>query len=270
MKKGIITAAFLVVGLVLLKFSFTYFYNEWVIAQYNKGDYSENFNLLELFNVVEPYIVHYNNGNVYYQQGDYEEAIDEYETALEKNPPEGKECPIRINLALSKLALLDDDALSKEKIDDTIEVLKDCLEILSEDGCATDDGDGHNNRAQRLYDEIKEMLEQAEDEKEQQEQNDPSDPSDPSDSSDPSDGSGSDGSGSAQSENSDGSGSDPSDGSGGQDPDESRRQSERESQIESEMNDRMSKSNDQRQAERRRSQQNSQDWNWYYDDMPVW
>ena len=79
MKKKIIIAAFTVVGLILFKFAFTFIYNEWVISKYEEKDYSENFNLLEMFNFSEPYVVYYNNGNVKYQLKRYEEAIEYYE-----------------------------------------------------------------------------------------------------------------------------------------------------------------------------------------------
>ena len=170
MRKTIIITVYVILGLLLFKFAFTYGYNEWVISKYEDGDYSENFSLLEVFNFTEPYIVYYNNGNVMYQKMDYEAAIEYYEQALDENPPEGKECPIRINLALAKLKLLGDDYLTPEKIEDTIDLLEECLDILSEEDCANEDDDGHDNRAQRLYNEIKEMLDQAQQEQEQQQQ----------------------------------------------------------------------------------------------------
>lgn len=248
MKKKIIIAAFTVVGLILFKFAFTFIYNEWVISKYEEKDYSENFNLLEMFNFSEPYVVYYNNGNVKYQLKRYEEAIEYYEEALEKNPPEGKECPVRINLALAKLALLDKDCFSRDKIDDTIETLEECLDILSEEGCATEDGDGHDNRAQRLYDEIKELLEQAQQEKEQQESESESESSESSESSD--------GGESGESSESSESGQN---GDGG-----------RQSQLESQLQSQMESANAQRQEDRRRSDSDGQDWNWYYDEEPVW
>ena len=112
MIKRIIITSYVIVGLVLFKFAFTYGYNEWVKSKYEKGDYTENYNLLEVANFNEPYIVYYNNGNVSYQRQDYEVAIEYFETALTKNPPEEKECLIRINLVLSKLALLGEDAFA--------------------------------------------------------------------------------------------------------------------------------------------------------------
>ncbi len=302
MIKRIIIIAYVLVGLVLFKFAFTYGYNEWVISKYEEENYDENFSLLEVANFNEPYIVYYNNGNVMYKRQDYEEAIKYYETALEKDPPEGKECPVRINLALAKLALLGDDAMAPENLEETIKVLKECLYILSEEECATDDGNGHNNRAQRLYDEIKEMLEQAE----QQQESSNQDQSQNSDQSNQSDQSNSDQSNSDQSQNSDqsnqsdqsnsdqsnsdqsdtsngdpsdGSSSDPSDGSGNGSSettmsDEEKRQSEslekRQSQIEDEMERRMSDSNDKRQSDRKKSLEDMDDWNWDYDEVPVW
>ena len=303
MIKRIIIIAYVLVGLVLFKFAFTYDYNEWVISKYEEENYDENFSLLEVANFNEPYIVYYNNGNVMYKRQDYEEAIKYYETALEKDPPEGKECPVRINLALAKLALLGDDAMAPENLEETIKVLKECLAILSEEECATDDGNGHNNRAQRLYDEIKEMLEQAEQQQQEQQessnqdqsqnsdqsnqsdqsnsdQSDQSDQSQNSDQSNQSDQSNSDQSDTSNGDPSDGSESesDPSDGSGQSSEttmsDEERRQSEslekRQSQIEDEMERRMSDSNDKRQSDRKKSLEDMDDWNWDYDEVPVW
>ena len=269
MKKRIMIAAYTIVALLLIKFAFTYWYNEWVISKYEEGDYTENFSLLEAFNFTERYIVYYNNGNVMYQNKDYEAAIEYYEQALEEDPPEGKECPIRINLALAKLQLLGEDYLTEEKIDKTIKILKDCLDILSEEDCANDDGDGHDNRAQRLYDEIKEMLEQAQQEKEQQEkekeeqeqqqqQQDPNqdpngDPNDPNNQN-----------------------QDPNGGNEEDEEDKKKAQEEqekkekRQQEIEDEMDKRMDKSNDQRQEERKKSQAQDEEWNWYYDEIPVW
>ncbi|MBO4747462.1 MAG: hypothetical protein J5607_05340 [Clostridiales bacterium] len=258
MRRSIIVVAYVVLGLLLFKFAFTYGYNEWVISKYEDEDYSENFALLEVMNVSEPYIVYYNNGNVMYQRMDYEAALEYYEKALDNNPPEGKECAIRINMALTKLKFLPEDYTNPEKIDDSIELLEDCLDILSEDDCANEYGDGHNNRAQRLYDEIKDILDHIRDEKEQQEsqsqqQSDPSNQSDPSD-------------------------SNQSGGQNGSDtqmsPEESQSLSEsqesRQQDIEDELESKMSSAQGQRQRERKSNEENMEDWNWYYDDHPIW
>ena len=249
-KKTIIYIAFSVLGLVLLKFAFTYFYNEWVISKYNDGYYKENFTLLENMNFTERYIVYYNNGNVFYKQRNYQEAIENYEIALELDPPEedDRDCQIRINLALAKLALLPEKPANDEELDDMIKVLKECLDILSEHECATEDGDGHNNRAQRLYDEIKQMLDELEQQKNQQSSEESN-----SDSSDTDESSESDGNGNGDG----GSTNPPPDGN-------------RQSQMQSELSQRMSRANEERQKEQRQAQGQAQDWNWYYDEEPVW
>ncbi len=262
MRKTVIITVYVILGLLLFKFAFTYGYNEWVISKYEEEDYSENFALLEVMNVNEPYIVYYNNGNVMYKRMDYDAALDYYQQALEHNPPNGKECAIRINLALTKLEFLGDDFRMPQNIDQSIELLEECLDILSEDDCANDDGDGHNNRAQRLYNEIKDLLEDLK--KEKEEQQNQSDPSDSSDSSDPSDSNNQSDSNQSQSGQQEST----------QDPSESQSQSEsleqRQSEIEDEMERKMSSANDQRQQERKENQENAEDWNWYYDDQPVW
>lgn len=258
MRKTIIIVAYVVLGLLLFKFAFTYGYNEWVISKYEEEDYSENFALLEVMNVSEPYIVYYNNGNVMYQRMDYEAALDYYKQALEHNPPEGKECAIRINMALTMLKFLPEDYANPEKIDDSIKLLEDCLDVLSEDDCANEYGNGHNNRAQRLYDEIKDILDHLRDEKEQQEseQSQQDSQQQQSDQTDTNQSGGQDGSQTTM------------------DPQESMEQSQsqesRQQEIEDELESKMDSANGQRQQERNRNQENMEDWNWYYDDHPVW
>lgn len=252
-KKTIIYVAFSILGLVLLKFAFTYFYNEWVKSKYNDGYYKENFSLLENMNFTERYIVYYNNGNVFYKQRNYQDAIANYEIALEMDPPEedDRDCQIRINLALAKLALLPEEPANEEELDETINVLKECLDILSEHECATEDGDGHNNRAQRLYDEIKQRLDELEKQKESQQESNDSSNSDQSDTD--------------ESSQNDGSG----DGSNASQPSETP-DSNRQSQMQSELSERMSRANEERQQQQRQAQGQAQDWNWYYDEEPVW
>ena len=58
MRKTIIITVYVILGLLLFKFAFTYGYNEWVISKYEEEDYSENFALLEVMNVNETYIVY--------------------------------------------------------------------------------------------------------------------------------------------------------------------------------------------------------------------
>ena len=121
------------------------------------------------------YIVHYNNGNRYYRQYSYGRAIEQYEKALEQVIPEGKECRIRINLALAMLGLLGPDYAQPEQIENSIMVLEEARwELLAQD-CATDAGTGHSEEAEQLKEEIDKMLKQLYQQQEGSGGEDPSD-----------------------------------------------------------------------------------------------
>ena len=93
----------------------------------------------------------------FYSLGDYDRAIAEYELALSHNPSEPADCMIRVNYALSLLAPIDADNVTEDNIDEVLEILDEAREILLENGCATNDGDGHDDEAQKLKDEIDEF-----------------------------------------------------------------------------------------------------------------
>ena len=140
-------------------------YNENLISKYNKQVYHTNTAPLFVFNFFEPYIAHYNAGNIYYQNGEYSNAIKEYKKALEKEPPKFKECCIRINLSLSMIGLIGEDYDAPENIDATIDQLKEARSVLMENGCATEDGDGHSSTAEKLKEEIDELIKELENKK---------------------------------------------------------------------------------------------------------
>ncbi len=108
------------------------------------------------------YIFYYNNGNSHYRKRDYTAAIESYEKALEANPPEQKECSIRINMALAIIYNIDSDYAKPDKIEDTIETLKQARDVLLEEDCATQKGDGHSETAEQLKDEIDAIIEDLE------------------------------------------------------------------------------------------------------------
>ena len=86
-----------------------------------------------------------------YQKGEYEEAIENYKIALEqKSPHEDEECYIRINLALAIIATLNEDYDSAENIQQSIDTLTEARQHLVEEDCATEEGDGHNETAEKL------------------------------------------------------------------------------------------------------------------------
>ena len=140
-------------------------YNENLISKYNKQVYSTSTAPLFVFNFFEPYIAHYNAGNIYYKNGEYSNAIKEYQKALEKKSPKFKECRIRINLALSMIGQIGEDYDAPENIEATIDQLKEARSVLLNNGCATEDGDGHSGTAEKLKEEIDELIKELENQK---------------------------------------------------------------------------------------------------------
>ncbi|MBP3324977.1 MAG: tetratricopeptide repeat protein [Coprococcus sp.] len=147
----------MMVGILLLLFFIClvagYAANESMIDKYNSGIYEKND--LAVLGFTEPYIAHYNQGNHYFREGDYENAIEEYKKALDKNPPHNKECLIRINLALAMVTPIKPDEITESNLEETIDILEEAKNVLTLHGCANkDDHNGHNEDAQRLKDEI--------------------------------------------------------------------------------------------------------------------
>lgn len=162
MNKKILTIIEIILLLILIKLFLTFVLNEMFIVKYNKEKYDTNdLKILSLMNFPQSYIYHYNQGNVLYQNGKYNEAIEEYYKSLEKHPPEKKECSIRINLALAKLKTLKKETEENKK--KNIEILKQARKILCENGCANEnDSNGHNEKAQELKEDIDKKLKQLE------------------------------------------------------------------------------------------------------------
>jgi tetratricopeptide (TPR) repeat protein len=150
--------------------------NHSFITGYNKQNYNAELEskLLSL-NIPESYLPYYNLGNVAYRRGDYNSAIAHYNEALTKNPPKMRECKIRINLALAMCNTIDFNHLdSQQKIDTALFILYKARDVLTEKGCASEEGhDGHNEDAQQLKEDIDrliEMLENPEETPQQQDQ----------------------------------------------------------------------------------------------------
>ena len=165
MKRKIITCIYLVCFFICAKQLFTYTYNESLISKYNKQVYHTSTAPLFVLNFYEQYIAHYNAGNMYYKNGEYSNAIKEYEKALEEKTPKFKECCIRVNLALSMIGLIDEDYDAPENIDATIDQLREARSVLLENGCATEDGDGHSGTAEKLKEEIDDLIKELENKK---------------------------------------------------------------------------------------------------------
>jgi len=113
--------------------------------------------LLILFKLITtiPMISHYNKGNKMYNQGNYDEAIEEYSKALDSSPSKKKECDIRTNQALSLVKSIRSDDEDEFKL----ELLYLAKDVLCENDCAHEnDNNGHDEEAQKLKNEIDELI----------------------------------------------------------------------------------------------------------------
>lgn len=166
MKKKCIICIYIVLFVIFVKLTFNFIYNEIVIVKYNKGNYSSDVSALMQFNWFQPYIVHYNNGNLSYQEEDFDTAIEEYSKALALNPPKYKECSIRINMALAMIGRMGEDFDAPENIDNSIAQLTAAKDVLLADKCATEEDDGHSEAAEKLKEEIEEMIQKLQNQQE--------------------------------------------------------------------------------------------------------
>lgn len=161
-KKRIIAGILVVMFLLGTWIGFRYLYNEYMISRCKEEEKFENVEPLLVGNWIQPYVAYYNKGNLHYQNEEYEKAIEEYKTALESNPEKGKECSIRINLALAMIKNMGEDYAEEENRKASIETLKEAREVLLEESCATEQGDGHSETAEKLKKEIEDKIKELE------------------------------------------------------------------------------------------------------------
>ena len=111
--------------------------------------------LMAIVFVYQSYIVHYNYGNILFKNERYEEAIEEYEKALNKIVPKYKECKVRINYALALCKTVSLDESDENSVKNAIDTYQSASDILTEKGCASSDGrDFHNKDANTLREDI--------------------------------------------------------------------------------------------------------------------
>lgn len=155
--------------------------NAYYVNEARNGKYHpEIAELLIKLGLPDEYIVWYNLGNYYFDEEEYDEAKDAYLKAIECDIPYGKECPVKVNLALAMLSEITEDEWDMFYLSCSLnmtnatarkveKILKEAREVLIADGCAhEDDEDGHDEAAQKLKDEIDELLEMAEQMEEQE------------------------------------------------------------------------------------------------------
>ncbi len=141
--------------------SYRLYVNHNFVKAYEAEDYDITREEKLLFlNFPQSFIPYYNLGNAAYKEGDYNLAVNRYTNALAQHPTGEMDCQIRINLALSLCNTIDFYNLTtQEKIDTALFVLYKARDVLLENGCATDEGDGHNADAQQLKEDIDRMIE---------------------------------------------------------------------------------------------------------------
>lgn len=101
------------------------------------------------------YKIHYNYGNMLYKKREFYRAINEYRKALDWNPLHNKQCSVRINLALSMIANINENS----SLQDIIVELQEARKVLCEEGCANENNNlGHNSTAEQLKSDIDKML----------------------------------------------------------------------------------------------------------------
>ena len=158
MAKKIAIAVWLVTALLLGILVLNYYGNRKLIERYGAGVYQQN--ELGFLGFTQPYINHFNRGNVYFQLGDYQKAKQEYQSALNVKPGDPYDCKIRVNYALSYVKPIDIKKINKDNYKETIEICETAKSILSEKDCATPNNDGHYYAAQKLYNEINNFIEE--------------------------------------------------------------------------------------------------------------
>lgn len=160
MKKNILITIYVILIFITLKFLYNSLFNGILIDKYNKGEYSDSeAKALTFLNFTESYIANYNYGNILYQNGEYEKAIEQYEKSLKGIIPKDKECKIRINYALAICKTVQVDENDQNSIQSAIEKYESAIEILTQKGCANkNDNNGHNTQAETLKKDIQKEI----------------------------------------------------------------------------------------------------------------
>ena len=160
MKRKVIIVLYIILILLAIKLIYNELFNTILISNYNNNKYNEIYaKALTIMNLPQKYIANYNYGNVLYNKGEYEEAIKEYEEALNSIIPENKECKIRINYALAICKTIQVDEKDSNSIKNAIETYEKAIDILTEKGCANKDNDnGHNKEAEQLKKDIQKEI----------------------------------------------------------------------------------------------------------------
>lgn len=160
MKRKVLMTICVILGIILLKLIYSYLMNSILINKYENSEYDENIaKSLDFLNFTESYIANYNYGNVLYKNGKYEDAIEQYKQALQRNVPEDRDCSVRINYALAICKNVQVDESNEQSIRDAIKQYESAIDVLTENGCANkEDNNGHNKDAEQLKEDIQKEI----------------------------------------------------------------------------------------------------------------
>ena len=158
MLKKITIAIWFVTALLLAILLVNYYSNRQFIKNYDSGVYQEN--ELGFLGFTQPYIDHFNKGNLYFRLRNHTKAKQQYQQALNLKPEDPYDCKIRVNYALAYVEPINVKKITKDNYQDTIKICETAKSILAENKCATEDNKGHYYAAQKLYNEINAFIEE--------------------------------------------------------------------------------------------------------------
>lgn len=146
---------------------------EVYVADWESDPGSQQPVMLEAVNFPVPEVVSYNSGVYEFEHGDYKAASNDFKNAYRAmggHDGSGRECDARVNYALSLVTPVNVDAIAadpdlqsrEQRTNDAIVVLTQARNALTEEGCASDDGDPHDADAEQLKEDIDRALDKLE------------------------------------------------------------------------------------------------------------
>ena len=163
MRKKVLLTVLCIVVVILLKLICDYILNTIQVNSYKEEKYNTDLaQLVATLKFNKSHAANYNYGNVLYQKGDYEGAIEQYKNALDTIVPSGEECDIRVNYALAickTVKLEKEDEKDDAKVKEAIKKYESAIDVLVAVECAhRNDNDGHDKDAQQLKNDIQKEI----------------------------------------------------------------------------------------------------------------
>ncbi len=97
-------------------------------------------NMQTVANAFEPYIAYYDLGTAYIRDNNGKKAEEALRNSLKNNPPEEKNCQVRVNLAYS-IEMQADEAANKNLYDSALILYSTAEGVLLENNCASKQND---------------------------------------------------------------------------------------------------------------------------------